>query len=86
MQPELTVAAVQFNVVLVAVVEDADKPVGAPGTVVQVLAGVVTLRAALWLPVPAASVAATVKVNIPPGGKPVTANVGFAAVPIDVPF
>jgi hypothetical protein len=42
MQPELTVGAFQINVVLVAVVEDAVSPEGAPGTAVQVLTGVVT--------------------------------------------
>lgn len=86
MQPELTVGAFQFNVVLVAVVEDAARPEGAPGTAVQVLAGVVTWRDALWLPVPAESVAATLNVNVLPGDNPLTEKVGFAAVPIDAPF
>ena len=86
MQPALTLGAFQFNVVLVAVVEDAVRPEGAPGTAVHVLAGVVTWRDALWLPVPAESVAATVNVNVAPGDNPFTEKVGFATVPIDVPF
>ena len=56
------VSAVQLNVVPVLVVPEADKPVGALGLVVQLLAAeVVTLRAELAAEVPSASVASTVK-------------------------
>ena len=71
---------------LVAVVEDAVRAVGALGTAVQVLASVVTPSDPLWFPVPAESEAATVKANVPPGDKPPTAKLVFAVVPTDVPF
>jgi hypothetical protein len=53
--------AVQLRFVLESVVPDAANPVGALGAVVQELARVFTLTAALAADVPAASVASTAK-------------------------
>jgi len=72
--------------VLVAVVEDAVRAVGALGTAVHVFANVVTPRDPLGFPVPAESDAATVKTNVPPGDKPLTAKLVLVVVPIDAPF
>jgi hypothetical protein len=47
---------------------------------------VVTLKAELWAEAPAASVAATVKLYVVPAVKPVTAKLGVAEVPMEVPF
>jgi len=72
--------------VLVAVVEDAVRAVGALGTAVQVFANVVTPRDPLAFPVPAESEAETVNTNVTPGDKPPTAKLVFVVVPMDVPF
>jgi hypothetical protein len=80
------VSAVQLSVVPVLVVPEAAKPVGAPGTVAQVAAGVVTFRAELAAEVPAASVASTVKLYVVETARPVTANEVPVAVPIEAPF
>jgi hypothetical protein len=55
-----------------------------PGGVFRVL--VVTLAAELCAESPNESLAATVKLYVVPGDKPVTAKLVFAVVPIDVPF
>ena len=85
LQPEGALAADQFRVVLFVVVEDAARPVGALGAAEQ-LAPVLTLTAELCAEAPNASLAATVKLYVVPGDKPVTAKLVFDVVPIDVPF
>jgi hypothetical protein len=84
-QPDGAETPFQFSVVLLLVVFDAARPLGAEGTLVQVLAEVVTLIDALCEPVPAESVAATVNVYDVDADRPVTLNVVPEVVPIDVP-
>ena len=86
MHPDATEGAVQFNAVPVLVVEDANKPVGAAGTVWHALAGVVTFTSALCAEEPAESEAATVKLNIPLAVRPLTGKFVLVVVPSDVPF
>jgi hypothetical protein len=50
------------------------------------IVAVVTLTAELCAEVPNESVAATVKLYLVPGDKPVTPKLVFVVVPIDVPF
>jgi hypothetical protein len=85
-QPVPVDGAVQFKTVPVLVVEDEVNPVGAPGTVVQVLVGVVTLTDALCADAPAASEAATAKLNMCPAVKPLTWKLVLVVVPSDAPF
>jgi hypothetical protein len=85
LQPEGALAADQFKLVPVVVVEDAARPLGALGTAEQ-LAPVLTLTAELCAESPNASLAATVKLYVVPGDKPVTAKLVLGVVPIDVPF
>ncbi len=85
LQPDGAVTADQFKLVPVVVVEDAASPVGALGAAEQ-LAPVATLTAELCAEAPNESLAATVKLYVVPGDKPVTAKLVFVVVPIDVPF
>jgi hypothetical protein len=69
---EFTVAADQLNVVAELAVPEAVRPVGAAGLVVHPLDDVVALTAELGEELPAESVAATVKLYVVEGDKPVT--------------
>ena len=85
MQPVGGVTAVQLKLVVVAVVPEADNPVGALGAVAQELAEVVTLAAELAAEVPAASVASTVKLYVVEGERPVTTSEFVLGVAIEAP-
>jgi len=85
LQPGGALAADQFKVVPVVVVEDAARPVGALGAAEQ-LKVVVTGMAELCAESPNESLAATVKLYSVPGDNPVTEKLAFVVVPIDVPF
>jgi len=67
-----TVDAVQFSVVLLFVVPEAVRDVGAPGTVAQVGANVVTLSVLLSV-TPSELVAAILKLYVVEAVNPVTA-------------
>jgi hypothetical protein len=85
LQPEGALAADQFRLVPVVVIEDAARPEGTLGAAEQ-LAPVVTGTAELCAETPNASVAATVKLYAVPGDRPVTAKLVLGVVPIDLPF